>query len=217
RCRLWTSAYRAAGVEPGDRVATMLVNGIDAFCAWLGLTWLNAIEVPIGNAYKGSVLRHCLNDSRSSLLVIDARFAPRIGEIADELKDLKNIVIVGDSGDRPLELGIPARTVTEFLSGHEPATDVTPPRPRDIAAILYTSGTTGLSKGVLMPWAQLYYIATGAIPQRIMSSDDVGYYVGPANHQGGKIWPYLIALAGGTLVVRNTFSTDEYWSDVRKY
>ncbi|HWJ85483.1 MAG TPA: AMP-binding protein, partial [Cellulomonas sp.] len=172
-----------------------------------------AVEVPVANAFKGAMLRHCLNDSGATVLVLDSEFVPRLAAVADRLEHLRTVVVVGGAADVP---GFVTCTVDEFLDAPPPA-EVVPPRPRDVSAILYTSGTTGPSKGVMMPWAHLHAIATGAIPQEIMGPDDVAYYVGPANHQGAKIWPYLIAMAGGSLVVRNTFSTDEYWSDVRKY
>ena len=71
-------ALAALGVEPGDRVATMLPTGNDYLAAWHAVVWLGAIEVPVNVEYRGSFLEHILRDSGATVLVVHENWLGRI-------------------------------------------------------------------------------------------------------------------------------------------
>ncbi len=108
-------------------------------------------------------------------------------------------------------------TEEEFFAGVEPASDLTGPAPSDISALFYISGTTGPSKGVMTPWAQLYTQATGAVRLDDLSSDDAFYMPFPIHHVTGKTPIYWMALVGGRVVIRERFETRSFWSDIDEY
>jgi crotonobetaine/carnitine-CoA ligase len=215
--RTWSDALRRVGVAPGDTVATMLPNSFVAFEAWLGVAWLRAIEVPINNAYLGDMLRYLLNDSQAAVVVISARFVDRLAGVAADLEHVRTVV-VPDADDRTDLAGLPGTVLTgaAFFEGASPADDLDGPAHHDTCALVYTSGTTGPSKGVLVPWAELNEFAR--MPPDGMVDDDGGYYtVYPAFHVSGKSALYTAARYRGHIVIRETFSLSEFWNDIREH
>lgn len=212
---LWADAYRRAGVASGDTVATMLPNSFEAYSAWLGLSWLRAVEVPLNRMYRGRMLRHVLDDSRSRKLVVGAALLPQLGDIADDLQALET-VIVADADE--VDVSLPQEVVTRerFFGGARRATDLTGPEHHDPSGIVYTSGTTGPSKGVVVPWAASYYFSN-QFPEEVLGEGEAFYSFWPPFHVTGKASLYLPALRDARLVMREVFSVSEFWEDVRRY
>ena len=212
----WADAYRRLGTGPGDRVAVMLPTGIDAVSAWLGLAWLRAWEVPVNTGYLGRMLHYLLEHSRSKLLVTAADHLERLGDVAADLTHLE-IVVVADRNDITSDLPFRVIGRGDFLAGAAPATDLDGPGPADIATVMYTSGTTGPSKGVLVPWAQLHATASTSIFTGDFGADDAYYMPFPLFHISGKGPVYTFALVGGRVVMRPSFNTSAFWDDIRRY
>ena len=214
----WASAYRRAGVRAGDTVLVMLPFSIPAMCSWLGLAWLGAIEVPVNTAYRGRLLRHVIDDSQASLLVVAGRFLPQLAEVASELEGLKTVIVVDAAGEPP-SLPFTVLAAEDALAEADEGglEDLPGPSGRDTSCILYTSGTTGPPKGVEMTWAQLHATAVGMPSFAGLSVTDAWYSPFPAFHIGGKHPPYQMALAGGRLVLKDPFKTQDFWPDIRRH
>jgi crotonobetaine/carnitine-CoA ligase len=211
--RRWAASYRRVGVREGDRVVTMLPSSVTASSVWLGLAWLRAIEVPCNTAYRGRMLGYLIRNSEAETMVIADRYLDRLPEVAGDLANLRTIVVVGTHHD---DVGAPCRVLheDEFLDGVGPADDLPEPLPSDTCAMLYTSGTTGNSKGVLMPWAQLYSQAIGFLPLQDFNEDDAWYMPYPMNHVGGKTPVYTMVVLNGRVVIRDGFDTAAFWTDI---
>lgn len=213
--RLWAAAYRRAGVQRGDYVVTMQHNTFESLLGWLGLAWLGAIETPINTDYRGNLLLHALTLTGARLMLAKAAFLERILEVAPRAASLQQIVLVDAEsceGDAPVIAGLDA-----FLDGVEPAQDLQPPAPWDIMAVLFTSGTTGPSKGVLIPWAQIHAMSTGTFPIEDLGPDDVIYNASPTYHVGAKTFPYIAALCGGRHIMRPFISRTDAPADYRRF
>lgn len=210
--RRWAAAWRRLGIQPGDHVVTMQYNTIDALLGWLGLAWIGAVEAPINNDYRGQLLSHALNLTRAPVMLLRAEFLDRVVEVADHLDHLKQLVVV--DGEAEPAGPFAALTGAAFLDGVEPAQDLETPRAWDIMAVLFTSGTTGPSKAVRLPWAQIHAMTEGSYIVGDLGPDDVIYTPGPTYHVGGKTFPYLAALCGGRHVMRpfisRTAQAEEY-------
>jgi crotonobetaine/carnitine-CoA ligase len=194
----YAAAFAHAGVAPGERVAIMLPNGIDAITAWLGAAWLTAYEVPVNTSYQGNMLAYILDNSGARMLVTCAAFVRRVEAVADRLTHLRTIVVIDEVLEPSLRhIGtIEVIDKATFLASGASANDAVigpGPEPWDICSVMYTSGTTGPSKGVLVPWAQ--YLAS-TVSQ-------------PIEH--------MAALVGGRVVIRDTFSTSRFWHDIRTH
>ncbi len=212
----WADALRRLGVAREETVATMLPPSIDAHSVWLGLAWLNAVEVPLNTDYRGSMLSYALTDCGARVVVTRAELLDRLDEVASSLPALEIVVIL--DADSPRR-DFPFRVVAgeELLSAARPATDLHGPQFWDLACIIYTSGTTGPSKGVMLPWPLLHLQAARTFPFDDLNADDVFYAPYPVFHLSGKFPPYLMALLNARLLVRERFSVTDFWSDISTY
>lgn len=213
--RIWAAAYLRAGVRPGDHVVTMQHNSLESLLGWLGLAWLGAIEAPINSDYRGALLSHALNLTRASTMLVLARFADRVVEVAGDLQHLRTLIVL--DGDGPVEAPMRALGGDEFLAGLEPAADLRAPAPWDIMAVLFTSGTTGPSKAVRIPWAQMHAMVTGSFKLEDFGPDEVIYNAGPTYHVGAKVFPYMAALVGGRHLMRPFISRSAVAEEYLKF
>lgn len=193
----WAAALSAEGVVRGDRVVVMLPSSLDAFAVWMAAARLGAIEVPVNTGYRGRFLEHVVRNSEPRCAVVAPDLRPRFAEIGDGAPPIV------EAGPRP----------SEGSSG----LDLVEPAEHEIATIVYTSGTTGASKGVVIPWKQMLQTASGFFPLDDLGPDDVWYSPYPLFHMSGKAPPYAMALTRGRVLIRERFSTDEFWPDVDRY
>ncbi len=214
RSLAWASGLVALGVERTNTVLTMIPNGIDAIAAWLATAWAGGWEVPVNNEYRGRLLAYLINNSTAVTIITTTEFLERIIDVREELETLRNVVVVDSDAEHEIgALSILPRSVLD----DNPATEREGPRHCDIATIVYTSGTTGPSKGVLMPWAQCHAMSTGCIPLDDLGPDDAWYVPFPLYHMSGKHAFYAAALTGARFVTRRQFSTHSFWDDVKGF
>ena len=211
----WADAYRRLGVERGDTVLTMFPNSFDAFHAWLGLAWLGAIEVPANTMYMASMLEYLVENSQARVLVMSQRFVDRLVPIADRLAHVTTLV-VPDAVEELPDLPFDVVAGSEFLGDARPSEGLAPPEAWDVCAMVYTSGTTGPSKGVLVPWAELHEFV-GLMPEDTLDPTGAYYTMFPAFHVSGKSALYVAAHFGGRLVMREQFSPQHFLDDVRSF
>lgn len=213
--RTWADAYRRIGVQRGSHVATLLPNGPTAHHAWLGLGWLVARDVPLNNALVGELLHDALLRSDATVLVVDEQFADRLAAL-DPLPELRTVVVVGDADGVPHDRGYEVLTVEQFLDGATPAEGLDGPVYRDVAVVLFTSGTTGPSKPVLVPWANVYQFWSW-VPDDTIAEGEALYCALPIVHNSGRSSLNYALSRGGTFVHRERFSATNFWDDVRKF
>jgi len=189
-------ALASLGVGPGDRVAMMLPNNLDFVRLWLGVGRLGATLVPLNVALTGSFLEHPLRNSEARVVVVDQAFRSTVEAACHD-----NQLIVDPAALRD---GAP-------WSGPLP-------RASDLACILYTSGTTGPSKGVLMPHAHCYLFGLGTVDSQQLTSDDRYYVVLPLFHVNGLMMQlYATLIAGASAVLRPKLSAGAFVDDLHRY
>ena len=210
----WADALRRIGVESERTVVTMLPNSFEAYFVWLGLAWLRAVEVPANNMYRGHMLRYLIENSGAEIVVISERYLPQLADVVGDLPELKT-VIVPDATTTP-ELGVRVVAGEELFADATPADDLDGPEYWDPAAIIYTSGTTGPSKGVRMPWGTLWSFVTTA-PRDFVAPGEGFYAMYPAFHVSGKAMLYQTAVFRARMVVREQFSIQHFWDDMRRF
>src|SRR5205085_1813132 len=116
---------------------------------YLGCAWLGAIVVPINTALRGLQLSHVLRNSRPALLVVEAPYLAAIETIEPDVQLPPSIWIIGSAVETALSaVPLPPLGACACAGAIRPA---------DTVAILYTSGTTGPSKGVCCPQAQMFW------------------------------------------------------------
>lgn len=202
------AGLQALGVKPGDHVMTWLPMGADAIRCWLGVTYLGAVHVPVNLAYKGRMLEHVIALSDAKLAVIHADLVARLRDV--ELHMLKHVVVTGGEVGQDARLCWHGQDVLETRENPEPLTERL--MPWTSGDIIFTSGTTGPSKGVMRPYAQMWHSkGTLGVPE----PDDRALVTLPMFHIGG-IGPFYAALRHGTSVaISGPFRTDTFWDTIR--
>ncbi|MCX8453538.1 ATP-dependent acyl-CoA ligase [Paenarthrobacter ureafaciens] len=196
------------GIRPGDRVALMSSNRVELLDLILGCAWVGAIAVPINTAARGEQLHHILANSESSLLVTEGALLEHVDRIP-ELSSLRQIWLL-DEPDSGLGSRYPVTGLPQPDSRAEPA----PVLPGDTAAILYTSGTTGVSKGVQCPQGQFYWWGVNVSQQLELTDKDVLYTCLPLFHTNALNAFSQALVSGAEYVLGPRFSASRFWSDV---
>jgi crotonobetaine/carnitine-CoA ligase len=212
------AALRGLGVARGDRVVTVLPNSADSVLAWFGCTTIGAVETPIGTAYKGELLRRLLELADARCAVVTGQTLDAVLAVLPGPGGIDTLVVVGGEGDGGPVAAPPGVRVVQ--GEHLPRADVledevVSPRMSDTACMLFTSGTTGNSRGVVCTFAQEYESALAAPPA--LEATDVVYSTSPPNHVGQKLYAYKALAAGVPFVMREAFSAQSFWSDVRRH
>ncbi len=214
---------RSHGVEPGDTIVFMLPDVPDYVATWVACSKSAVVEVPINTAYRGDILAHVINDSTARSAVCAAEFLDRFEAVADRLSTLERIFVhAGDDTTFTVPPGLAAKfDISPFaalLSNDTSPVEHTP-EISDLTAIMYTSGTTGPSKGVMVAHGHAYEYAAGCAGCLEVGPDDVYYTAGlPLFHVAGK-WGviYAAAIHGATAAFPQRFSASAFWDDVRDY
>lgn len=215
---LQQQARRVAGTLAGlgvgrhDPVLVMLDNHIDHVLLWLGAAEGAMIEVPINTAFKGDMLRHVIGQAEAAVLVIEAQYLDRLQSVHDDAPALKKVIVRGEGG-----VELPPRferiDFDELLRGDPVRFE--PPCVWDTAAMLFTSGTEGVSKGVLCPHG--HALAMASYPP-MDGPDEVALVALPLFHAAG-LWAGVLNTirCGGTAVMAGQFSATRFWDQVRRY
>lgn len=194
----------AAGVHAGDRVALVCGNRREFFEVFLGAAWLGAVAVPLNVAARGAQLQHMLSNSGARLLVTEAAYLDRLDVLDQAALALESVLVIGS------EL-LPARTVASGPWIMEPtALPAAKVLPSDPIAILYTSGTTGVSKGVLCPHAQYFWWAFHNAQILELVEGDVLLTTLPLFHTNALSTFFQALLTGSTLAVERRFSASGF-------
>jgi carnitine-CoA ligase len=195
-----------AGIRPGDRVALMCGNGAEFIESFLGCAWLGAVAVPINTAARGPQLTHFLHNSGARLLIIEAEFLDALSHVDLGETALQRIWLVDDAAatcfERIAVAPLPRR-------GNSIASGVTDPA--QTLAILYTSGTTGPSKGVCCPHAQYFWWGLNGIRNLELRDGDVLSTTLPLFHTNALGTFHQALLCGATLVAEPRFSASRFW------
>ena len=209
RVERYAAGLEALGVQQGDFVLSWQGNSPMSVTTFLALNYLGAVYVPINTSYRGGLLEHAIRKSGASLMLADGRLIDRLASI--DPVELRSIVVLG--AERASLAGI------ELIDESKLTSAADAPSSRDIAPwdtqmVLYTSGTTGPSKGVLSTYIHSYTAATGF---RNVGPGDRNLLQLPMFHVGG---PYAVLWAliyGGSSVCIETFSVSRFWETVRRY
>ena len=210
--------FAEQGVAAGDTVLIMLPDTVDYIVIWCALSKMGAIEVPVNVHYRGGILAHVVNDSLARTMVIDAQFIDRLEAIADQIEHVVQLIVYGDDRQLPAALAdrMQVRSYEETFAD-EPWQGQGP-RYLDLMAVMYTSGTTGPSKGGTITHAHAYEYAYGVTEMLELTESDVYYAPLPLFHLAGQFAViYCSCIAGASAVIQGPFSAMQFWRDVRRY
>jgi crotonobetaine/carnitine-CoA ligase len=204
------AALAAAGVVAGDRVAILSGNRAEFLEIFLGCAWLGAIAVPINTAARGPQLAHVLADSGARLIAVEPELAGELATVSNAPGvTLRTAWILGDGIDS--------------LPGVRHVVPMPPPaagrpahaaRPGDLLTILYTSGTTGIAKGVCSPHAHCYWWGENSADVLGVRAGDVLWTALPLFHINAINTFCQALLRGATLTLARRFSASGFWDAI---
>lgn len=199
----YAEGFRRAGVSRGDHVALLLGNRPELLWAIWGLGKLGAVAVPLNTAARGDLLVYLLDQSDSMLLVAEDDARDRVDPAVARVPAIRGV------------LGPEALCAFSSLC----ATD--PPEMVDVAAcdphlIMYTSGTTGPSKGVVCPHSQGHAVGRSMARYSGYRADDVLYTCLPVFHANALWFTVYAALwAEASVALSPGFSARRFWEEIR--
>ena len=194
------------GVAQGDRIALMLRNRPEVVALLFAIAKLGAVWIPVNVQSRGSNLGFVLSHSAPRMIVADPELVPAIqdrGAGAPILTLAAGQATPGTMGDL-----VPA--------GPEPL-DLPPPSAGDLFAIMYTSGTTGEPKGVLVTHRMLWYSAESIALMTAPRPGEVFHMWEPLYHIGGAQMILMPLIRDATLAMVDRFSASAFWQEVKDY
>jgi len=210
----------AMGVTEGVPVSVLTRNSLVSALAMFAIWRAGGIFAPVNFNFRGQLLSYQLRDTEPFALVTDPSFADVLGEVVGEVPLRRLIVHTSAPGDHDFtDLafgsafgGLDVVSFAQLGESDAPVPSVNR-SPFDLANIVYTSGTTGPSKGVVQPFRWMNHYGFPA--RQLTSSDDVIYCDLPLYHVGGAF--FLLARAvwqGNTVGLWDKFSPNRFWDRI---
>lgn len=202
RVALWQRALAASGVRHGERVAILLPNGLAAMSIDQAVLAQGAVPVPLHAIDNPGSIAYILSDCEAALLVVaQAEQWEKIRAVGTPLPALRRVVVCNEST-------APA-TATPVLQGLEEwlaaaggvSNPAAPPGPEDLATIVYTSGTTGKPKGVMLTHRNVVANVRAVLARVLPLETDVFLSFLPLSHTFERTAGYYVPIAAGSCVV----------------
>ncbi|HEY3565680.1 MAG TPA: AMP-binding protein, partial [Casimicrobiaceae bacterium] len=204
-CRALTAAVAARGVAPGATVSFMLENGVSAATIFLGAMYGGYVVSPINLHAQDAQLAYTLTHSQTRIVYTTQVHEARLAALRARANAAFDICIVGLDG-----LDLPASMEGE---GEGETT-----RPDDPAMLMYTSGTTGMPKGVLLSHANMLAGARAVAASLALGPHDRVLSSLPLYHINGQCIATVAPLvSGGSIVMPHRFSASQWWPLVERY
>ncbi|WP_159502025.1 AMP-binding protein [Microbacterium sp. 18062] len=216
------AALRALGAGPGDRVVVVSPNRRELVDLFYGSAWNGSVFVPLNPELRGDPLRHQLRLAAPAVVIADATTASQVAAAFDVL----------DGGDAPARVYIDTPPLDAGRNAPETDADawagaavfalaaegIEPEAvgPAHTAAVLFTSGTTGPAKGVVMPHGQFWWWSVIASEELALDADDVLYTSLPLFHTNALTTPLQAFAAGGRAVIGPRFSVSAFWERLER-
>lgn len=204
----WGGMLAAAGIGRRDRVAMLCGNRIEFLELLAAIGWVGAVSVPINTASRGLQLQHILQNSGAKALIIEQSLLESLTTIERSSLALEAVWVL-DAADADLPAGVlplPERGM---------AVDCAEVQVSDPFSILYTSGTTGLSKGVICPHGQFFWWAITTGRQLGIAPGDVLHTTLPLFHTNALNCFFQALVFGATQSLAERFSVSRYYEQLK--
>lgn len=206
---------RAAGAKQGECVVSILDNCIEQLLLLFACAKIGAIHVPLNTAYKGEYLRHQASDASGAVLIAEKEYVDRLISVEAGLPEARVLFVKGEMpATTPAKLELrplqDAYVPTEESTGFVPA-------PSDLVMLIYTAGTTGLSKGCMISHNYVCNMGRQLMNAQKHTAADVIWTPLPGfhfNQYTATIMPAL--MAGARCAVFPRFSVSKFWPEVER-
>ena len=197
RVARFASLLVSCGVARGDRVAMLSSNNDHYWCFYYGAIWSGAIMVPLNHRLSTSELINIVGDCQPRVLIYDAASEIKARALLERYPTLRLM-----SCETEHDLRCQDADDMEPLDDRSGSGD-------DVALIVYTGGTTGLPKGVMLTHTNVVSNALNTIPYLSLSEETTQLHVGPFFHMGAGQRIFTVTQAAGTHVILPAFNVPE--------
>ena len=209
------NALIARGLQRGEAVSTLMPNSVENLVVWFGIQKAGGVQSPVNLAYRGEFLSWVLNLPRSRFLVIGDSHLDELRRVQDDLPSLEH-VIVQDTGRRegpdPRVAWEPLGALLDEGGDGEPGVEVLW---TDDARIMFTSGTTGRSKGAIKQQASDYFSGRTYINVCEVTEEDTFFSCLPLFHSNAQVLAaYPAMIAGARIAFAERYSSSQFWGQV---
>ena len=224
RARETASMFQRLGIGKGDRVCLFMPNCLEYLYCWFGLSLLGAISVPINTAYKRDETAYILNDAEARVVVAHQSLLPVAQEACALAPSVTERLVVEErfpsSSPLPKDEEKADSNWTGFaesLSQSQQPSALPEVFHDDISMLVYTSGTTGNPKGVMVSHGMYVAAGQGFAHWTEATTEDRFFTCLPCFHANVQYYSTMGSLAAGaTLVVVERFSASRFWDQVRE-
>ena len=215
RVRRQAAALRSVGVGPGDRVAFLLPNLPSMLEANFGPMGIGAVLVALNIRLSAREIAYILNHSGAKVLVFDSELADTVRQLRDDCPGVETYVQVRDTA--PLATDIPGPEYEQWLASVDPLPELPgPATENDTLTINYTSGTTGMPKGVEYTPRGAYINALGEAMEMGMNWRSIYLWTLPMFHANGWCFPWAVTAVGGAHVCLRRVDPAEVYRLIRE-
>ncbi|PSR23210.1 MAG: o-succinylbenzoate--CoA ligase [Sulfobacillus acidophilus] len=190
------TALQDLGVRPQDRVAVLMMNRMEFVVVLMACAYIGAIFVPINYRLNPDEVQFIVDDAQPELLVYEGEFEPTLAAMQPQAMKVINV----DRSDH--EWGS-----YRWMVNHEPAGQSTV-LGTDVAALLYTSGTTGRPKGVMLTHDMFLWNAIEFVTDWDIMASDCSLVVNPIFHAVLNILTTPMLYKGGTVILQDKFDPE---------
>jgi crotonobetaine/carnitine-CoA ligase len=213
----YAHGLRGLGIGRGDAVAALTPNSLEMLYTWFGCSMLGAVYVPTNIEYRGSFLTHQWNIAGIKAALVHPGLVDAVAAVKPDLIDLAHLIVPAEAGQpAPSVPGLVAHTGAELLTA---GSDAAPGEPTDddISAVIFTAGTTGVSKGVAMRQNYLVRSAEQVFDLRGADGNSTVYAALPLFHLAAISLAVLGPLSrAATGAIDNRFSPNTFWQRARE-
>jgi carnitine-CoA ligase len=209
------AGLQGLGVRVGDRVAVILPNSIEYIVLVYAIAKAGAVQVPVNTYLRGEFLLHQLVESGAVLAVCDSPALDQLRPLARKLPALRTLVLVGDASPEPVE----QLPLVAYASLEDSGAALVPPAltPDDLCVIMYTSGTTGPSKGCMISHGYYCAIPAAFVSHGWFRPGERIFGASPLFHFTGQVTVIANALAArGSAVLEPRFHATTFMARARE-
>ena len=215
-------SLKKLGINKTDKVSVYMPNSLEICLAWFGILKNGSVMVPINTAYVMDFLQYIIESSDSKIIIIAEEYLERLANIQDRIPKIEKVIVwTRDKKDGFESNGYnktEAVSWNKFLSDGsevEPSVEVTH---LDHARLMYTSGTTGKSKGVVRPCAADYSSAQNYSSIMDLTNDDTVFTCLPLFHSNAMVMGvYPAMISGCKVVVEEKYSASKFWKWMKDF
>jgi crotonobetaine/carnitine-CoA ligase len=210
------------GIKKTDKVSVYMPNSLEICLAWFGILKNGSIMVPVNTAYVMDFLQYIIESSDSKIIIIAEEYLERLANIQDRIPKIEKVIVWTRNNEDNFDSHgfnkIESMSWNKFIlngSEDEPKVEITH---MDHARLMYTSGTTGKSKGVVRPCAADYSSAQNYSSIMDLTESDTVFTCLPLFHSNAMVMGvYPAMISGCKVVVEEKYSASKFWKWMKDY